>query len=95
MVAAPQKLAYKQNENFSNITISATIIACARGCALDKEDEATIDTLVSAMNASHGPKALVVLAKRIKECELRGDEFGIRLWEKVTERIRASWPAAI
>ena len=61
---------------------------------MDDEEEDIIGTLVSVMNASHGVKAMTVLAKRIKECELRGDVFGVRLWTKVADRIRDLWPDA-
>jgi N-acetylglucosamine kinase-like BadF-type ATPase len=50
------------------------------------EDE-TIDILADIIIASHGTRAETVLADRIKECEEKGDEAGLRVWKKVAAKI--------
>ncbi len=57
---------------------------------LDDYDEETIDTLVYIMTASHGGKALAVLAERIETCRLAGDVEGLSVWRRVEAKIVAS-----
>jgi hypothetical protein len=61
---------------------------CRRGNILD-EDE-TINILADIIVASHGTRAERVLADRIKECEEKGDEAGLRVWQKVAAKISGS-----